>query len=468
MIVPVIMAGGSGSRLWPLSRASYPKQFLSLNTEATLLQETCNRLSGLPVSESLTICNEAHRFFVAEQLREIGSLGRIILEPCGRNTAPAIALAAMSSDSDAVLLVLPADHIIENKEAFTAAVQAAVPLAEAGSLVTFGVMPDSPHEGYGYINAGEPIGEGFRVVSFKEKPDKETAKEYLNTGGYYWNSGIFLFRAGRYLHELQKFRPHIFDACTESMKTVKTDLDFVRVGATFFSQCSSESIDYAVMENTEDAVMVPLNADWNDIGSWSSVWGIGDKDESGNVAIGDTLLLETHNSYVRSDDNLVATVGVSDLVIVATKDSVLVAGKDCSQGIKVIAERLKAGSRKEWDQHREVFRPWGKYEAIDKGDGYQVKRLTVKPGAKLSLQKHQHRAEHWVVVSGTARVINGTATFLLAENESTFIPKGVVHSLENPGEIPLEIIEVQSGGYLEEDDIERIEDRYGRVDGEDY
>ena len=468
MIVPVIMAGGSGSRLWPVSRAAHPKQFLALHTEQTLLQETVKRLSSLPIGELVTICNEAHRFFVAEQLREIGSLGRIILEPCGRNTAPAIALAAMLSDPDSVLLVLPADHIIENKEAFTASVLSAVPLAQAGSLVTFGVLPESAHEGYGYIQAGKANGEGFDVVSFKEKPDEKTAKRYLDTGDYYWNSGVFLLRASRYLHELQKYRPDIFDACTESMKGISADLDFVRVGEAAFRQCPSESIDYAVMENTRHAVIVPLKADWSDIGSWSSVWEVGDKDDSGNVSVGSTLLVNTNNSYVRGEGNFVATIGVRDLLVVCTKDSVLVAEKDCSQDVKAVVERLQAESRSEWDHHREVFRPWGKYDAIDSGDRYQVKRLTVKPGAKLSLQRHHHRAEHWVVVSGTAKVTNGSDVFLLCENESTFIPKGGIHSLENPGEVPLEIIEVQSGEYLGEDDIERLEDRYGRAEREKF
>jgi len=463
VIVPVIMAGGSGSRLWPVSRASYPKQFLSLNTKATLLQETVNRLSGLPLGESVTICNEDHRFFVAEQLREIGSLGKIILEPFACNTAPAIALAAMLSDPDAVLLVLPADHIIENEKAFRDVILSAVPLAHAGSLVTFGVSPKSPHQGYGYIEAGDARGGGFDVVSFKEKPDEQTAESYLNAGNYYWNSGVFMFKASSYLNELRTYRPLIHAACKEAVEIIDHDLDFVRVGETAFAQCPSESIDYAVMEHTRRAVVVPLEAGWNDIGSWSSVWEVGKKDEFGNLSYGDAVLLNTSNSYVRGDGNLVATIGVQDCIVVATKDSVLVAGKEYSQDVKSVVERLQEESRSQSDHHKQVFRPWGKYEAIDNGDQYQVKRLTVKPGAKLSLQRHRHRAEHWVVVAGLAKVTNGSNTFLLHENESTFIPKGTIHSLENPGTLPLEVIEVQSGDYFGEDDIERLEDRYGRV-----
>ena len=463
MIVPVIMAGGSGSRLWPVSRASYPKQFLSLNTEATLLQETVNRLAGLPLGESITICNEDHRFFVAEQLWEIGSLGKIILEPFARNTAPAIALAAMLSDPDEVLLVLPADHVIKNEKAFREAVLLAVPLAHAGSMATFGVSPESPHQGYGYIEAGNPRGGGFDVVSFTEKPDEETAKHYLNTGNYYWNSGVFLFKASSYLNELRTYCPTIYAACKEAVKVIGHDMDFIRVDETAFGRCPSESIDYAVMEHTRHAVVVPLEAGWNDIGSWSSAWEVGEKDEFGNLSYGDVVLLNTSNSYVRGEGSLVATIGVQDCVVVATKDSVLVAGKNYSQDVKSLVKRLQEESRPESDHHKKVIRPWGKYEAIDNGDQYQVKRLTVKPGAKLSVQRHRHRAEHWVVVAGLAKVTNGNNTFLLHENESTFIPKGAVHSLENPGTLPLEVIEVQSGDYFGEDDIERFEDRYGRA-----
>ena len=462
MIVPVIMAGGSGTRLWPLSRAKHPKQFLPLNSDKTMLQETVQRIVGLSTSESVTICNEEHRFFVAEQLREIESLGKIILEPVGRNTAPAIALAALSVENDPLLLVLAADHIIENTDAFTHAVLRAIPLAEAGKLVTFGVVPAEPHVGYGYIEAGEGLGDGFDVISFKEKPNLETATSYLKTGGFYWNSGMFLFRASRYLQELQIFRPDIYQACVNSIANTHSDLDFTRVDAEAFQRCPSESVDYAVMENTSDAVVMPLDAGWNDVGSWASLWDVGDKDQADNVVVGDAILHDTKSSYVRADGQLVAAVGVEDLVIVSTKDAILVAHKDRVQDAKVIAGQLKSESRSEWEVHREVYRPWGKYDSIDNGKGYQVKRITVNPGAKLSVQMHHHRTEHWVVVSGVAQVTKGESTFLLSENESTYIPIGIKHALENPGESLLEIIEIQSGSYLGEDDIVRFEDRYGR------
>lgn len=462
MITPVVMAGGSGTRLWPLSRAHFPKQFLAINSPQTMLQETVSRLAGLRVADSITICNEDHRFLVAEQLRGIDALGKIVLEPVGRNTAPAIALAALAAEKDSLLLVLAADHVIENTAAFTRAVEDAIPLAAAGKLVTFGVPPTAPHTGYGYIKAGSPTGVGFDVGLFTEKPDLQTAAEYLSAGGYYWNSGMFLFRAGRYLEELNAFRPDIYEVCVSAMANPQPDLDFLRVDSEVFSTCPAESIDYAVMEKTADAVVVPLNAGWNDIGSWSSLWDVGHKDKAGNVTQGDVLLCDTQDSYVRSDAHLVAALGVEDLVVVSTKDAVLVAHKDRVQDVKIIAQRLESEARTEWETHREVYRPWGKYDSVDRGEGYQVKRITVNPGAKLSVQKHRYRAEHWVVVAGTARVTNGEETFLLRENESTYIPIGVIHALENPGKIPLEIIEIQSGAYLGEDDIVRLEDRYGR------
>lgn len=463
MITPVIMAGGSGTRLWPLSRASHPKQFLALNGEQTMLQQTAERLSGLPTSDSVTICNEEHRFFVAEQLREIDALGKIILEPVGRNTAPAIALAALlEKEDDPLLLVLAADHVIADKDAFTDAVIKAVPLAEAGKLVTFGIIPSEPHTGYGYIEAGEPLNGAYAVASFQEKPDPETAARYLNEGGCYWNSGMFLFKASRYLQELQTHRPDIAAACEEAVDTVSPDLDFIRIDNDAFMACAGDSIDYAVMEKTSDAMVVPMDAGWNDIGSWSSLWDVSDKDDSGNAAMGDVILLDTKNSFIRTDEKLIAVVGLNNVVVISTKDATLVAHKDSVQDAKLIAADLKKGGRSEWELHREVYRPWGKYDSVDHGERYQVKRITVKPGAKLSVQMHHHRTEHWVVVSGVARVTNGDETFLLAENESTYIPIGVVHALENPGKVPLEIIEIQSGSYLGEDDIVRLSDRYGR------
>lgn len=464
MITPVIMAGGSGTRLWPLSRAGHPKQFLALNSKKTMLQETAERLCDLPTSDSITICNEEHRFFVAEQLREIDALGKIILEPVGRNTAPAIALAALlQEEDDPLLLVLAADHVITDREVFANALLKAAPLAEAGKLVTFGIVPSEPHTGYGYIEAGNPLDSAFSVASFKEKPSPDMAADYVSRGGYYWNSGMFLFKASRYLQELKTHRPDIVAACEKAVGTISPDLDFIRIDTEAFTECPDDSIDYAVMEKTKDAVVVPMDAGWNDIGSWSSLWEISDKDEFGNVASGDVLLHATCNSLAKTDDKLVALVGLTDVVVVSTKDATLVAHKDHVQDAKVIASKLKREGRYEWELHREVYRPWGKYDSVDQGDRYQVKRITVNPGAKLSVQMHHHRAEHWVVVSGSALVTNGDKTFLMSENESTYIPIGVVHALENPGKLPLEIIEIQSGAYLGEDDIVRISDTYGRT-----
>uniref|UniRef100_UPI004047D0B8 mannose-1-phosphate guanylyltransferase/mannose-6-phosphate isomerase n=1 Tax=Flavobacterium sp. TaxID=239 RepID=UPI004047D0B8 len=464
MIKAVIIAGGLGTRLWPLSRAAHPKQFLALNGKETMLQETFNRLSGLDIQSSVTICNEEHRFFVAEQLREIDKLGSIILEPVGKNTAPAIALAALSStNNDPLLLVLAADHVIKDEVAFTKTVMDAIPLAQSGKLVTFGIVAHEPNTGYGYIKRGAQQGVGFSIAEFVEKPGFDIAKEYLASGEYLWNSGMFLFKASRYLEELEKYRPDIFEACQLSMKGMSKDHDFLRVNESTFVHCPSESIDYAVMEKTDDAMVVPMDAGWSDIGSWSSLWEISEKDNKGNAIYGDVLLHETNNSYVRTDGKLVAAIGVDDLVIVSTKDVLVVVHKDTVQNIKGVVEKLKNDSRPEWEQHREVYRPWGKYDAIDQGERYQVKRITVKPGAKLSVQLHHHRAEHWVVVSGIAKVTNGDRSFILAENESTYIPLGVIHSLENPGNVPLEIIEIQSGSYLGEDDIVRFDDIYGRV-----
>jgi len=474
MLVPVIMAGGSGTRLWPLSRSLYPKQFLPLIGEDTMLQATLNRLNQLDIVEPVTICNEEHRFIVAEQLRSLNKVGTIILEPQGRNTAPAIALAAnivqhRNGDVDPLLLVLAADHVIQDQTSFTAAVKNAIPLAEQGKLVTFGIVPKSAHTGYGYIQRGSSVDTGFTVKQFIEKPNFETAQQYVRGGEHYWNSGMFLFKASRYLDALKSQRPDIALACEASLKDTTKDMDFVRVSKEEFIKCPSESIDYAVMEplcnvtGASDVVVVPLDAGWNDIGSWLALWEESDKDQNGNAAKGDVVFQDTRNCFVHSSERLVATVGLKDIVIVDTKDAVMVAHKDKVQDVKRIVEQLKASDRSEWKLHREVYRPWGKYDQIDRGKRYQVKRITVKPGEKLSIQMHHHRAEHWIVVSGTASVTNGDKTILLTENESTYIPIGVVHSLENPGKVPLEIIEVQSGSYLGEDDIIRFEDRYGRV-----
>jgi len=457
------MAGGSGTRLWPLSRAAHPKQFLKLHGEDTMLQETVKRLSGLDIQASITICNEEHRFFVAEQLREIDKQGSIILEPVGRNTAPAIALAALTAKDDPLLLVLAADHVIRDEAAFREAVIRAIPLAEAGKLVTFGIVPSAPHTGYGYIKRGKDLGEGFEVDAFVEKPSSDVAQDYFSSGDYYWNSGMFLFRASNYLEELKKFRPDILEQCQGSVMDVKTDLDFLRIDKDMFESCPAESVDYAVMEKTSHAVVVPMDAGWNDIGSWSSLWDISEKDGEGNSTHGDVILHNTRNSYVRSDNKLVAVIGVDDLVVVSTKDALMVAHKDSVQDVKMITESLKIQARSEWQLSREVYRPWGKYDSIHSDQGYQVKRLTVNPGAKLSTQMHHHRSEHWVVVAGQARVHYGAESHDLKVNESTYHGKEVVHALENPGKLPLELIEVQVGSYLGEDDIVRFSDRYGRA-----
>ena len=472
MLLPIIMAGGSGSRLWPLSRELFPKQFLALDGELTMLQTTIRRLHGLAAENPVVICNDEHRFLVAEQLRAMNKLANnIILEPAGRNTAPAIALAALTAlqtapeGSDPLLLVLAADHVIRDEAAFTEAVQSACAYAEAGKLVTFGIVPSHPETGYGYIRRGEAQGSAYAVAQFVEKPDQTTAEHYLESGNYYWNSGMFLFRASRYLAELQQFRPDIYAACAEAVGTVNADLDFVRVNKAAFLNCPSDSIDYAVMERTADAVVVPMNAGWSDVGSWSSLWDISEKDINGNVSHGDVLQHNSQNNYVFAETSLVTTVGVQDLVIVQTKDAVLVADKHQVQDVKKIVESLKAAGRTEHHIHREVYRPWGKYDSIDNGERYQVKRITVKPGEKLSIQMHHHRAEHWIVVSGTASVTNGDSVQLVTENQSVYIPVGQIHALENPGKIMLEMIEVQSGSYLGEDDIVRFEDRYGRIEG---
>lgn len=474
MILPIIMAGGTGSRLWPLSRVLYPKQFLCLSGELTMLQATIHRLRGIECESPVVICNEQHRFIVAEQLRQMDKLTKnIILEPVGRNTAPAIALAALTAtrkkpDSHSLMLVLAADHVIQDEEAFRVAVHKALPHAQNGKLVTFGIVPNKPETGYGYIrreDASSDTGTGsaFKVAQFVEKPNLETAEAYVASGEYYWNSGMFLFRADRYVEELKKYRPDILVACEKAMSVVDPDLDFIRVNEEAFMACPDESIDYAVMEHTSDAVVVPMDAGWSDVGSWSSLWDISRKSAEGNVITGDVLSHNTENSFLYSESGLLATVGVKDLVVVQTKDAVLVADRNSVQDVKKIVESIKANGRQEHHTHREVYRPWGKYDSIDTGDRYQVKRLTVKAGEGISLQMHHHRAEHWIVVSGTAQItINGQVR-LLGENESVYIPVGAEHCLENPGKIPLELIEVRSGSYLEEDDIVRLADRYGRI-----
>lgn len=468
-IHPVIIAGGSGSRLWPLSRSLYPKQFLCLDGKNSMLQATISRLDGLNCSPPLVICNEKHRFIVAEQLQEINKLtGNVILEPQARNTAPAIALAAIAAcnnhpDHNPLLLILAADHIIEENNFFHDAVTSAIPLAENGKLVTFGIVPDAPEIGYGYIRRGEVSSTqlkvdsvAFNVEAFVEKPDLETAEKYISTGDYYWNSGMFLFQARRYLEELEKYRPDILQACLLAMDNAELDNDFIRVDRDAFQSCPEESIDYAVMEKTTDAVVLPMNVGWSDVGSWSSLWEISERNDEGNVYHGDVIDHNTQNSYVYAESGLVATVGVKDLIVVQTKDAVLIANKTDVQDVKKIVAQLKVDDRSEHHIHREVFRPWGKYDSIDEGDRYQVKRITVKPGQGFALRMHHHRAEHWIIVAGTAKVTISDEIKLLSENQSVYIPQGTIHCLENPGKVPLEMIEVRSGVYLEEDDIVRF------------
>ncbi|WP_237067933.1 mannose-1-phosphate guanylyltransferase/mannose-6-phosphate isomerase [Microbulbifer guangxiensis] len=471
MILPVIMAGGSGSRLWPLSRQLYPKQFLPLCGDQTMLQQTCARLAGLEHLPPLIVCGEEHRFTVAEQLRASRQPhGAILLEPAGRNTAPAVALAALhslaSGEGDPLLLVLAADHAIRDTAAFLQAASHASHFASQGALVTFGILPTAPETGYGYIRRGSEIHAqehaAFRVDKFVEKPDTTTAEKYQQSGEYLWNSGMFLFRASRYVEELGKHRPDILSACERAMAKASQDADFIRPGKSAFLESPEDSIDYAVMEKTHDAVVVPLDCGWSDVGSWSALWEISDKDELGNTTDGDVILYDSRNCYVQNDRKLIALIGLDNLVVVESDDAIMVAAKDRVQDVKKVVERLKSENRPEAMVHRKVYRPWGYYDSVDAGERFQVKRIVVNPGAQLSLQMHHHRAEHWVVVSGTARVTCGEQQMLLSENQSTYIPLGVKHRLENPGSIPLELIEVQSGSYLGEDDIVRFEDRYSR------
>lgn len=470
MLLPVIMAGGTGSRLWPMSRELYPKQFLRLYGQRSMLQETVLRLDDVDAREPVVICNQEHRFLVAEQLRQINKLSHnIILEPVGRNTAPAIALAALSAienGDDPILLVLAADHIINNKPAFHQAVKSAFKFAMQGRLVTFGIVPTGAETGYGYIHRGkeEVLGDNiaYQVNRFVEKPNKETAESYLASGEYYWNSGMFMFRAKKYLEELEKFRPDILESCKAAIRGCKDSDEFIKIDRDLFIACPDESVDYAVMEKTTDAVVVGLDADWSDVGSWSALWEVSPKDTKGNVLTGDTFMHNANNCYINTDEKLVAAIGVDNLVIINTKDAVLVVDKDQVQDVKKVVEYLKANHRSEYKRHREIYRPWGRCDVVVQTERFNVNRITVKPGAAFSMQMHHHRTEHWVVLSGTGEVTIKDQKFLLTENQSTFIPIGAQHRLENPGKIPLELLEIQSGSYLGDDDIIRIKDQYGR------
>jgi len=463
-ILPVILSGGSGTRLWPLSREAYPKQFLPLVGDVTMLQATWNRVAAIAGKAPIVVANQEHRFMAAEQLRECNVTPQaLILEPIGRNTAPAIAIAALQAlvaGEDALLLVLPSDHVVRNDAAFHAAVQQAATAADAGKLVTFGIVPTAPETGYGYIKA--KAGPGVHAVDrFVEKPDLATAEQYVTSGEYYWNSGMFLFKASRYLQELEALQPAILAACRTALDKASRDSDFIRLDQDAFAASPNDSIDYAVMEKTADAAVVPLDAGWNDVGSWSALWEVSDKDADGNAWHGDVIALDCRNSYAYGN-RLIAMVGLEDVVVVETDDAVFVGHKDRVQDVKEIVGQIKRDGRSEAAAHRKVYRPWGAYDSIDNGARFQVKRITVKPGATLSLQMHHHRAEHWIVVSGTAEVTRGDEVILLTENQSTYIPLGVTHRLKNPGKLPLELIEVQSGSYLGEDDIVRFEDQYGR------
>jgi mannose-1-phosphate guanylyltransferase/mannose-6-phosphate isomerase len=467
MLIPVVLSGGAGTRLWPLSREMYPKQLLALTSKRTMLQDTVSRLAGIAdVAAPIVICNDAHRFTVAEQIRALGiTPAAILLEPVGRNTAPAVALAALKAQelsADATLVIAPADHVIRDPRVFQQAAGVAAAAAQSGKLVTFGIVAHAPETGYGYIRRGPGPGPVYPVAQFIEKPPLDVARQFVEAGDYYWNSGMFVFTASRYLAELEAFAPDILAAAKAALAAAKADLDFVRIDRAAFEKCRSESIDYAVMEKTKGAVVLPLDAGWSDVGSWSSLFDALPADEEGNVLQGDVLVHDTHDCYVHSTSRLVATVGMDDHIIVETKDAVLVAPKERVQDVKELVAKLKKSGRPESALHREVFRPWGSYDSIDTGERFQVKRLNVKPGGVLSLQMHHHRAEHWIVVSGTARITRDEKVFLLSENESTYIPIGSTHRIENPGKVDLHLIEVQSGSYLGEDDIVRLEDNYGR------
>ncbi len=475
-VIPVVLSGGAGTRLWPLSREKYPKQLLPLVGENSMLQETVKRVDSLPnVGNPILVCNEEHRFVVAEQIRLLGKQGRILLEPFGRNTAPALTLAALwatRENDDPVLVVMPADHVILDGAVFLEVLARAVALAEQGFAVTFGITPDCPETGYGYIQCGEDLAgdsEAFLLHRFVEKPDRETAQTYLDTGSYLWNSGIFVMRASTWLSALSVCRPDILEACTTALQGVTQDGDFVRVDRAAFEQCPSDSIDYAVMERLSGdldslpkCAVIPLSAGWSDVGAWDALWKVLPKCEAGNSVRGDVMLEACRNTLAVSESRLVTCIGLNDLVVVETNDAVLVAHHDATQDVKKIVDRLKAEKRSVAQSHRKIHRPWGWYDGVDAGQRFQVKRICVKPGASLSLQMHHHRAEHWIVVTGTAKVTKGDEVFLVTENQSTYIPLGTKHRLENPGMVPLEMIEVQSGSYLGEDDIVRFEDTYGR------
>ncbi len=470
MIIPLILSGGSGTRLWPISRKNLPKQFLSLAGSETLFQQTVQRALRLQdVAAPIVVASDGHRFLAAEQLKELNIQDAdILLEPVARNTAPAIAvgaLRAMARNVDAIILVLPADHLIGDDQAFRDAVAKARPLAEKGWLVTFGIRPDRPETGFGYIRRGEPLeGETFKIEQFVEKPQLDVAERYLASGEYDWNSGMFMFRASQYLEELGTHAPDMLQAARKAFDKANIDLDFVRLDAPSFATAPSDSIDYAVMEKTARAAVVPVACGWSDIGSWDALWLAADKDANGNHLEGDVIALDTTGSLVRSHErHLVATVGLKDVVVVTTPDATLVVRRDASQNVKKIVDQLKSAGRTEHDLHRVVHRPWGTYDSLESGDRFQVKRIVVKPGAALSLQMHHHRAEHWIVVKGVAEVTCDDKVFLLAENQSTYLPLGSKHRLRNPGKVPVELIEVQSGSYLGEDDIIRFDDVYGRT-----